>query len=197
MFVKVCGITNLEDALAAVQAGANALGFIFHPASPRYIAPSALAKWIAQIPAHIWRVGVWVDQPAEEIEQISRSLGLHVAQLHGSEMPEAFPQGLRIWKAIRVRDHFDPSWNDYPCEALLLDGPSSGARFDWSIARQARTPVILAGGLDEENIGQAIAAVKPWGVDVCSSLEGTPGHKDHARMARFLEVCQPALLKPH
>src|SRR5579863_6565265 len=104
MMVKICGITNREDALAAVDAGARALGFIFYPASPRHIAAAQVEPWVNEIPAEIWKVGVFVDEEPEVIERIGVQLGLDISQLHGSETPDRHPQGIRIWKAFRVKD---------------------------------------------------------------------------------------------
>jgi phosphoribosylanthranilate isomerase len=190
MFVKVCGITNREDAECAVEYGAGAVGFIFHPGSPRYVRQEALARWIDCLPASVWRVGVFVDRPAREVERVCRELRLDVAQLHGSEAASDAPSGVRVWKAFRVSGELHA---DFPCEALLLDGAGSGQTFDWRISRRVSKPVVLAGGLSEENVERAMEQARPWGVDVCSSLETYPGKKDHARMARFLKVCQPAL----
>src|SRR4051812_6612528 len=102
MFVKICGITNREDALAAVEAGARALGFIFCPASPRCVTAAELEPWLDEIPSEIWKVGVFVDEAPEQIEQISARLGLDIAQLHGRETPELHPRAIRIWKAFRI-----------------------------------------------------------------------------------------------
>jgi phosphoribosylanthranilate isomerase len=192
MFVKICGIAHPEIAAAAIEGGAQALGFIFHPPSPRYITPAQLAKWIDRIPAHIWRVGVFVDRPPSEIEQICAELGLHVAQLHGQEPAAHFPQTTRVWKAVRVTGAL-PNLA-YPAEAILLDGPASGQPFDWRVARNLKPRIILAGGLDEQNVAQAIEQAQPWGIDASSSLESTPGRKDPARLARFLKACQPLAL---
>jgi phosphoribosylanthranilate isomerase len=186
MFVKICGITNREDALAAVDAGAQALGFIFCDRSPRYITPEALEPWIADIPRDIWKVGVFVNETPARIEQIAGQIGLEVAQLHGAETPEQHPRGLRIWKAIRING--TTTIADYPAEALLLDGPANGQTFDWSLAIGRTRPVILAGGLTPENVREAIERVKPWGVDVSSGVESSPGRKDHARMKQFIEA---------
>jgi phosphoribosylanthranilate isomerase len=198
MFVKICGVTNLEVARAAVDGGAQAIGFIFHQPSPRYIAPEALAAWIDRIPANIWRVGVFVDRPAVEVEDVCGSMGLDVAQLHGTESAADAPAGVRVWKAHRVvRNQIPEAALDYPAEAILLDGPSSGKPFDWSLARGLKQRVILAGGLDESNIAEAIEQAQPWGVDASSSLESSPGIKDLSRLARFLKACQSSAALNH
>lgn len=188
MFVKICGITNLDDALASIEAGAQALGFIFHAPSPRSITPEQLAPWIAQIPSDIWKVGVFVNEAPARVEALVEALGLDVVQLHGDEPPAQMPRALRIWKAARVTPGFDAAQlGGYGVEGFLLDGPGQGSPFDWSLAK-APGKVILAGGLDAANVRQAIAAVKPWGVDASSRLESGPGRKDHRKVADFIEA---------
>lgn len=187
MFVKICGITNREDALAAVEAGARALGFIFYEKSPRATTASQIAEFAAEIPKDIWKVGVFVNESPAKIEEIGAQLGLHIAQLHGTETPDVHPNGLRIWRAFRVTDNRVPD-PDYPSEALLLDGPSTGCVFDWPLAAQLSRNVIIAGGLDEHNVRAAIEQAKPWGVDASSHLESSPGIKDHVRMKKFIEA---------
>lgn len=193
MFVKICGLTNLEDTLAAIDSGAQALGFNFVRTSPRYIAADKLALWIHRIPAHVWKVGVFADEDPLAVEELSTLLGLDVAQLHGSESHTQIPVNLRVWKAARVTAGFDPASLDainaaFNIEALLLDGPASGIPFDWSIAASQTRKLILAGGLDSNNVAEAIARVRPWGVDVCSRIESAPGRKDHAAMRRFIQT---------
>jgi len=197
MILKICGITNQEDADAAVSAGATALGFNFYPRSPRYIAPERAAG-IAS-PAGVRRVGVFVDEPPERIEEIARAAALSVAQLHGKEALDVYP-ALTVWKSVRVVPGFDIAGYDAcPAEALLLDGPAAelyggaGKTFDWSLAGVATRRIILAGGLDESNVARAIAMVRPWGVDACSRIESAPGRKDRARMSRFLAAARAAL----
>jgi phosphoribosylanthranilate isomerase len=187
MFVKICGITNREDALAAVDAGARALGFIFYPKSPRFVEPSAVARWIGELPQEIWKVGIFVDEQPAAIEAVAAQLGLDVAQLHGSETPDQHPGNIRIWKAFRVKEDRVPD-PDYPSEAILLDGPSSGKSFNWSVTARISRPLILAGGLDEHNVRNAIERSEPWGVDVCSGVESEPGRKDYRRMRNFIQA---------
>jgi phosphoribosylanthranilate isomerase len=189
MFVKICGLTNLEDTLAAAEQGAAAAGFNFYPKSPRYIEPEALAEWIGQVPASMWKVGVFVNEPVARVMEISRTLGLDIAQLHGDETAADVPAGMRVWKAARMVNGFDIArLNGFETEALLLDGPANGIAFDWSLAAHASRKIVLAGGLDAENVREAIERVRPWGVDVCSRIESAPGKKDHARMRRFIET---------
>ena len=195
MFAKICGLTNLEDALAAVESGAGALGFNFYPSSLRYIDPSDLAGWIGTLPSHVWKVGVFVNEAPTRVAEIAKLLALDVVQLHGDESPEDFPKGMRVWKAARVDSTFALSNLDsYPTEAVLLDGGSSfpyggsGETFDWTLAAGSSRNVILAGGLDANNVRLAIERARPWGVDACSRLESAPGKKDHNRMAQFLKA---------
>jgi phosphoribosylanthranilate isomerase len=183
MFVKICGITNREDALAAVDAGARALGFIFYAPSPRSVTAGQLQGWMNDIPADVWKVGVFVDEDPDLIEQICTQLGLDVVQLHGSETPGRHPRAIRVWKAFRVKDA-GTQVPDYPAEAILIDGPA----YDWSRTAHFTRPLILAGGLEPENVREAIQRCKPWAVDVASGVEASPGRKDHARMKKFIEA---------
>ncbi len=195
MMVKICGITNRGDALAAVDGGASALGFNFYPRSPRYIAPEPAREILAALPAGVIKVGVFVNEPAASVESLAGQLGLDVVQLHG-ESAET-PAGLRVWRAVTVAPDFDvASLDELPAEAFLLDAPSgsvyggTGRSFDWSLARGARRQVIIAGGLDETNVLRAIEESRPWGVDACSRLESSPGQKDRQRMAEFLKAAR-------
>lgn len=187
MFVKICGITNREDALAAVDAGARALGFIFYDKSPRSVTPEQIEAFANELPKDIWKVGVFVNESPVKIEEIGARLGLDIAQLHGAETPEQHPRGMRVWKAFRVTAGRIPD-PVYPAEAILLDGPATGKPFDWSIATDFSGKLILAGGLDENNVRQAVNRARPWGVDVSSRIEASPGRKDHARMKKFIEA---------
>ena len=195
MMVKICGITNREDAQAAAEGGASAVGFNFYPESPRYIAPAIAAEIISSLPPGICKVGVFVNQPAERVTAVARECCLDVVQLHGDEGPAEYPADIRVWKAVRVGESFDwREWRDCPAEAILLDGPAgalyggSGHAFEWSLASGALRRIILAGGLGPDNVREAIAAVHPWGVDACSRLEISPGRKDHEKMSRFLKA---------
>ncbi|MCU1276082.1 MAG: phosphoribosylanthranilate isomerase [Bryobacterales bacterium] len=189
MMVKICGITNIEDALAAIEGGASALGFNFWPRSPRYITPESARRLIQRLPSGILKAGVFVDEDRALVAQTARSVALDIVQLHGQETPSDFPDGTRVWKAVRIRETFDPSAVDVgPAEALLLDGPANGVPFDWSIATRVSTKVIIAGGLDADNVRRAMEQARPWGVDACSRIEISPGKKDHVRMAQFLKA---------
>jgi len=189
MMVKICGITNREDALAAIDGGAAALGFNFFPSSPRYVAPDEAAGIAAKLPSTVWKVGVFVDESPEAVLDIAAQVGLDIAQLHGSESPEQYPRGIRVWKAIRMLA------GETACpttcsnaEAVLLDGPASGRVFDWARVPQGVPKLILAGGLHAGNVREAIEQVHPWGVDACSQIESSPGRKDRCKMAAFLKA---------
>ena len=195
MMVKICGITNREDALAAVEGGAAALGFNFYPKSPRYIAPKDAARLAEGLPASVLKVGVFVNEPAGRIKEIAALAGLDVAQLHGDERPGTLPQNLRVWKAFRVDSSLEPALLDaYPAEAFLLDTPSAGLfggtglTFDWTLAKGTGRRIILAGGLDASNVREAIRTARPWGVDASSRLESAPGRKDHKKMIEFIQA---------
>jgi phosphoribosylanthranilate isomerase len=189
--LKICGITNVEDAAAAVAGGANALGFIFFKGSPRYIEPEQAAQ-IHSTPG-ILRVGVFVNEDRDRVGEIARIASLHVAQLHGQEAPGDYPDGMPVWKAARVSAGFDvQAYRDCPAEALLLDGPASGLPFDWGLASSLQQKIILAGGLDASNVAKAVAIARPWGVDASSRLEIRPGKKDHMKMSEFLAAARAA-----
>ena len=193
--IKICGITNLDDALAAVDAGATALGFNFYPRSPRYLTPAAAAAIAARVPGHILKAGIFVDEPADRVAAAVSESGMDVAQLHGAETPADFPAGIRIWKAFKVDDRFDlGSLAAWPVEAVLLDSSAggSGQTFDWRRAVDAPRPIVLAGGLDASNVAEAIRIARPWGVDSCSRLESAPGRKDHHRVRAFIEQARAA-----
>jgi phosphoribosylanthranilate isomerase len=197
MTIKICGITNAEDAEAAVAGGATAIGFNFFPRSPRYIPPERAAKIR---PEGVCRVGVFVNETPARIAQIARVVGLDVAQLHGDESPADYPQNLTVWKAARVGEAFDfARYADLPADALLLDGPAadlyggSGQVFDWSVAAQTSKRIIVAGGLDASNVARAVELAHPWGVDTCSRIESSPGKKDLDKMYGFLQAARAAL----
>jgi phosphoribosylanthranilate isomerase len=198
MILKVCGITNQQDADAAIAAGANAIGFNFYPPSPRHIAPAAAAA-IDTAPG-IRRVGVFVNEPRDRVEAIAREARLDVAQLHGDESAALFPAGIAVWKAARVSGPFDLAVYDrLPAEAIVLDGPAgelyggAGTAFDWNLAAPGTRHIILAGGLDASNVARAISIARPWGVDACSRIESAPGIKDHQKMIDFLQAAKAAL----
>jgi phosphoribosylanthranilate isomerase len=190
MMVKICGITNREDALAAVDAGASAIGFNFYRDSPRYISHTGAAMIAEKIPASVWKVGVFVNETPEAVAKIAVDAGLDVAQLHGTS--EA--RGIRIWRAIKANESPLADVNDDLVEAILLDTPSqelhggTGRTFDWSRAKGIPKKVVLAGGLDADNVRLAIEQARPWGVDACSRIEKSPGMKDHEKMRKFVKA---------
>jgi len=192
MIVKICGITNQEDATAAVAGGANAVGFNFYSGSPRHVTPE-IAAAIATPPG-VRRVGIFVDEKPARVQEIAHAASLDTAQLHGNETPEDYPEGIAVWKAARVRWGWDPaSLIGCPAEAVLLDGPVGGKPFDWKMARGFGRRIILAGGLDASNVEVAVSVMHPWGVDACSRIESAPGRKDHQKMADFLRAARKAL----
>jgi len=198
MILKICGITSQQDADAAMEGGANAIGFNFYPRSPRYLAPQRAAAIATR--AGVRRVGVFVNEPRERVEEIARAAALDTAQLHGDEAPGDCPATVKVWKAGRIEGVFDASrFDGYPAEALVLDGPAgaayggAGVPFDWSVVGSTAWRIILAGGLDASNVGWAVAAARPWGVDACSKIESAPGKKDHRKMSEFLQAAKAAL----
>lgn len=199
--VKVCGITNLDDALVAAAAGADALGFNFWPQSVRYIEPRLAAAIIAHLPPFVAPVGVFVNAAQAQVESIVRRTGLRAVQLHGEEGPEeaaalaALP--LTVLKALRVGPRFEPQQlrRYAAAAAFLLDTDIQGQRggtgrtFDWKRARAAGRygRIFLAGGLTPETVADAIRQGQPYGVDVCTGVEQRPGVKDHRRLREFIE----------
>jgi phosphoribosylanthranilate isomerase len=203
--IKVCGITNPADALAAVEAGADALGFNFYRRSPRYIEPAGARAIIERLPARVLCVGVFVNEAEpQEVARLAEVSGIGALQLHGDETPE-YCRALReryVIKALRAGAGFAPERvSEYETQAHLLDAFShaayggTGRTVDWSLARRARelTPrLFLAGGLSPENVAEAIAAVEPYAVDACSSLESAPGRKDLKRVRAFIKSVRGA-----
>jgi phosphoribosylanthranilate isomerase len=189
MMVKICGITRREDAEAAVEAGASALGFVFYPQSPRYVTPERAEELGRGL--DVWKVGVFVDETAASIEAVMRAAKLDVAQIYGGESPSE----LRVWRAFRVNGAAPlPGGRGSVgfCEAVLLDGLANGHGFDWTLARGVADKVIVAGGLDAANVSEAVRVAQPWGVDASSRLESSPGVKDHEKMKRFIEAALTA-----
>ncbi len=199
MIVKICGITNQGDAHAAVQSGATALGFNFWRHSPRYISPTGASLITEQLPAGVLKVGVFVDERPDVIAKIALEAGLDVAQLHG----EAECPAVRNWRACPIRDTLPiECLADLDAEAFLLDTSSTelrggtGVTFRWSLAKEAAQTtgkkIVIAGGLDADNVQTAIGEAQPWGVDSCSRLESSPGRKDHAKMEKFIRAALAA-----
>ncbi len=205
VLVKVCGITNYEDAALAVEAGAGALGFNFYARSPRFISPQKAHLIIEQLPPAVLSVGIFVneDEPAT-VARMAAVAGVAAVQLHGDESPDycATLTDLPVIKALRVGAQFRPEQaTRFRTHAILLDAYSprahggTGLVFDWTHARRTRALVarlFLAGGLTAENVGAAIAAVQPFAVDVCSGVETAPGRKDVAKLRAFLAAVRGA-----
>jgi len=199
--IKICGITNVEDAHAAVDLGADALGFIFVPDTPRYIELQDAAQIISKLPPFITKVGVFADVSPEAISQIVQTCGLNAIQLHGSETPEYCDNiGARvrvtIIKSFRVKDRHSLSpIPEYRVSAYLLDTyvkgkkGGTGETFNWDLAIKAKQygRIIIAGGLTPENVASAVQYVRPYAVDVGSGVEASPGKKDHAKIKAFIE----------
>jgi len=196
--IKICGITNSEDACAAASLGANALGFIFVPGTPRYIKPQAAARIISELPPFITTVGVFADASLEIVSETVRLCGLSAVQLHGSETPEYCREieRAKLIKAFRVKDRNSlSSIPEYKVSAYLLDTyvkgkkGGTGETFNWELAREAKEygKIIIAGGLTPENVAQAIQHVQPYAVDVSGGVESSPGKKDHAKIRAFIE----------
>jgi phosphoribosylanthranilate isomerase len=206
--VKICGITTAEDALMAAEAGADLLGLVFYPPSSRYVTADRacqIAEAVRGSLSPVRLVGVFVDVEPAAIRSVMDSCGLDVAQLHGSESPEVVAEltndGMRVFKAFRIRDA--GSLREIPLYAVsayLLDTyvrgqpGGTGHTFNWALAERAKAhgPILLAGGLTQDNVAQAIAAVRPWAVDVSSSVEGSPGRKDAGKVLRFISAVKQA-----
>jgi len=202
--VKICGITNVRDARAAVRLGADALGFNFYRHSPRCVARERARAIMASLPPFITGVGVFVNESADVILETCEAAGLRVVQLHGDETPTFVDSLRRIAriKAFRIRDERDlKSLPRYRAEAYLLDAYTpdrrggTGATFNWEIARAAQPygPIILAGGLTPDNVADAVRQVKPFAVDVASGVESSPGAKDRGLMEAFIRNAKCAL----
>lgn len=197
MFVKICGITRREDAEAAVAEGANALGFVFWPGSPRFIAPSLAREIVAILPPSVAAVGVFVNQPASHVNGVASLAGLSVVQLHGDEDEgTAAEMTLPVIKAVSVRDGAFPDrqWSERVMLLIDADDPirrgGTGMTANWpeaeALARRRR--VLLAGGLGPDNVAEAIRCVRPFGIDVSSGVEQSPGIKDRRLLAALFEA---------
>ncbi len=208
LFVKICGITSPEDARTAVEAGADALGFVFWQMSPRHVEPARAAAIAREVPPFVLRVGVFVDTPRDEMARIADQVGLDLLQLHGDEPPEAMDQlPRRAIKSVRVGKGFSRAEavrylgraagllvdTRLPGETQLPGG--TGVPFDWTLVKGLAAAVpflVLAGGLGPNNVGEAVRAVRPHAVDVSSGVEGLPGRKDPAKVRAFLAAARAA-----
>jgi phosphoribosylanthranilate isomerase len=195
--VKICGITNYQDAVTAVDMGADMLGFNFYPKSPRYIAAGKAAKIINKLPAFIDTAGVFVNEPIEHIHETKNTCQLDWVQLHGDEDPEFCKEFLshnvKIMKAIRVKDQADIERADsFFTDAILLDAfdpekyGGTGLTFDWNIIGHISKRIFLAGGINPDNAAEAVE-LGVYGIDVCSGIEAEPGKKDHKKMKKLFE----------
>ncbi len=212
VLVMFCGITIGEDARVAVEAGADALGFIFFGQSPRNVSAAEARKIIEELPPFVARVGVFVTESVETILRIAKETGIDTVQLHGDESPELCEKiarkGLKVIKAFRIKDGSSlAALKNYRAAAFLLDSyvpgqlGGTGAKFNWDLAVQAvqavhtgemGTAIILAGGLVPENVGAAVSKVGPYGVDVSSGVEAAPGKKDHGKVRGFIAAARSA-----
>jgi phosphoribosylanthranilate isomerase len=198
--IKICGITNLEDALLAAELGANALGFIFYAKSPRSVAPEAAREIIRQLPPLVLSVGVFVNEEAATVRDLAAAVGLDWVQLHGTETPEyCCSLGHRVLKGFRMQA--EESLQDLQAyqgavQAFLLDTykqgqtGGTGETFDWELARKAKEygAIVLAGGLTAANVARAIEVAQPQAVDVASGVEAAPGKKDPEKLRAFFEA---------
>lgn len=208
--VKICGITNLEDALLSAKFGADALGFNFYEKSPRYILPEKAREIIEQLPENVLKVGVFVNANLEKIIKTAETAKIDALQLHGEETPEFARElkaktNLEIIKAFRVSPEFQPEdVLKYETDAILLDAFSpkehggTGETFDWEIAQKVQKifpKMYLAGGLSGNNVKDAVKEVKPFAVDVCSLVESRKGKKDEARLMSFVSQAKANLVR--
>jgi len=195
--VKICGITRLEDALAAARAGADALGFVFYPPSPRNIEPEQAARIIAALPPFVTTVALFVNADAETIAEVVSLARVDLLQFHGNECPDYCARQGRPWiKAIRMKEGVDleaEAERYSAASALLLDAyrpgvpGGTGEAFDWErIPVPLRERIVLAGGLTPENVAEAVRQVRPWAVDVSGGVEAAPGIKDAGKIERFI-----------
>jgi len=194
--VKICGNTNLDDTMAAVQAGADAVGFVFYKKSPRAVEPKAAAEIISRLPPFVVPVGVFVNEELGTVRRILEDCNIPLAQLHGDESPQYCAElGRSVIKAIRVRDRGDlERMALYQVAGFVLDAfvegvpGGTGVTIDWDLASEAQVmgPIILAGGLTPDNVLEAVRQARPYGVDVSSGVEASPGRKDHAKIRAFI-----------
>jgi phosphoribosylanthranilate isomerase len=201
--VKICGITHPADALAAVEAGADLLGFVFYEGSPRCLSVQTAAGIAQQVPPFVAKVGLFVNASEDLVSQAIRECGLNLLQFHGDETPEYCLQfGVMSIKAFRLRNAESLRvLPDYKTDAWLLDAYApekpggTGSTFNWDLAVEAKKlgrPVFIAGGLTPQNVGTAIRRVQPYGVDVSSGVESAPGRKDPAKMRAFVAAARAA-----
>jgi phosphoribosylanthranilate isomerase len=203
--IKICGVTNANDARACVGLGADMIGFNFYPASPRHVEPAIVRRILDALPARTCAVGVFVDADPEEIRKLAKIAGVRCVQLHGDTTPESCGElagEFRVIRALSTDEQFEPEHTRafQNCDVLIdayhpeLRG-GTGQTCDWAAARAAMRYtrfLILSGGLRARNVGQAIAAVTPHAVDVCSGIENAPGVKDHRKLEQFISAVRAA-----
>lgn len=191
---KICGITNIEDAKICAELGADAIGFIFYKKSKRYVAPKVVKEIINKLPPFLLKVGVFVNEDINVVNSIAKEIGLNIIQLHGDESPEYLKDvNLPVIKAFRVNDEFDFSQlENYENCSFLFDSfhkdeyGGTGLKFNWNeIPNKIRKKIILAGGISEENIEKIYKDIKPYAIDVSSSVEVNPGKKDHKELKKI------------
>jgi phosphoribosylanthranilate isomerase len=207
LFVKICGITNLEDAQHAVRCGADAVGFIFYEGSPRFISHAKAAEIVQRLPDHVSKIGVFVNADRKFIHDIIRHVSLSAVQLYGNEGPDDLVNyEISVIKAFRVAPDFDVEvMRNYIIDAFLLDAYKGGAfggtgkTFDWNLALKAKEygRIILSGGLTPENVEEAVRFVRPYGVDVSSGVEREPGKKDTGKVRDFIMRAKSIPLSYH
>lgn len=199
MFVKICGTTSEEDALLAVAMGADAIGFVFAP-SPRQVSAALAHDIVRRLPPEVLTIGVFRDETPQRVVEVVNGIGLKGAQLHGVESPSAARWvGARVGMTIKSFPAGHPALAlapDYGADVIMLDAdsPGSGQVFDWRLAQNVPdgTRLLLAGGLTPENVADAIAQVKPWGVDAATGVESEPGRKDPRRLRAFVAAARAA-----
>ena len=194
--VKICGVTNLDDALSSIRFGADALGFNFYPKSPRYMAPEAAASIIKQLPPFVVKVGVFVNEKYDLVRDVIQRTQIQSVQFHGDEEPEFCDRfGMNVIKAFRAGEKPERISRYKSLSGILIDSPregyygGTGKSFDWKLMKEYRSlekPVILSGGLSADNVIEAIEAVHPYAVDACSRLEKSPGVKEHGLLKLFI-----------
>ncbi|MFA6468380.1 MAG: phosphoribosylanthranilate isomerase [Bacteroidota bacterium] len=201
-FIKICGITNYEDAVRAIDAGATAIGFNFYKQSKRYIPPTAAKEIAEKIRGKISIVGLFVNEDPAAVRSAGALVKLTYCQFHGDEDPEYVNQFSNAIKTFRVNNSLkDVYFDDYHAAAFLLDAydekeyGGTGKNFNWLLAREANEfgKIIIAGGLTEGNVREAVETVRPWGVDVSSGVESGPGKKDKEKMRLFVENARQSL----
>ena len=201
--VKICGITNLEDATVAVEAGADALGFMFYEPSPRHVTVEKVAEIVRELPTWVLKVGVFVNPDPDLVMSALGNCALNMLQFHGEESPDFCASfGVMSMKAFRVKEAGSlAAMKNYRTDVFLLDSfvagqnGGTGEKFNWDLAVEAKKfgkPIFLAGGLTPRNVGQAVYEVRPFGVDVSSGVESSPGKKDHDKIWNFIQAARKA-----